>query len=103
MDSNYTKWFATYEEAKKFSDFLLRASNFGTRRSATISDLSYNPCGEIPVIKYYFVGIDPAIMQKPLTVKESYPTKETIKTQVISTNIINIPLKSKKKKQLFTI
>lgn len=78
-------------------------NNFGTRRSASISDLSYNPCGEIPVIKHYSVGIDPAIMQKPLTVKESYPTKETIKTQVISTNIINIPLKSKKKKQLFTI
>lgn len=78
-------------------------NNFGTRKSASISDLSYNPCGEIPVIKHYSVGIDPAIMQKPLTVKESYPTKETIKTQVISTNIINIPLKSKKKKQLFTI
>lgn len=78
--------------------------NFGTRKSASISDLSYNPCGEIPVVtKNYFIGIGSTIMQKPLTVKESYPTKETIKTQVISTNIINIPLKSKKKKQLFTI
>lgn len=82
LKSNYKsdyKAFKSMREANAFANGLSKLENLSD--SVTLSTL----------------------MQKPLTVKESYPTKETIKTQVVSTNIINISLKSKKKKSLFTI
>ena len=100
LRSNYKRDFKAFESMREANAFSNRLSKIDKNVSMTRENLERlldvsinkpisNPCGEIPIS--YAGG------------QSIYPTKESIKTRVIPTNVIDIPLRTKKKKQLFTI